>query len=1107
MRRSFLSIVFLTALLVIGTSAVAEGGKGGFSPDAAVLAAFDELQEDIEDLPNSVLPKGQKNSLTKKLQNAERAYKRGQPCTAANILQAYLNQTQALHKGKRLEIAEDLHNRGWTLLYDLLAGLSKEQECSRFTGFGSEPETKVPESTNKTLKALLTLGKPKLQSVKAGEELFTEMKIKGLEVGESFGGPGAAGKPAVPMLYKLIGVPIGAKPKLKIHSLSSYKIGGVNLYPHQPSAVDPDDGEQPPSETFEDPPFTKDEDAYQEDAFYPPEVVSMQVVGQMRDLNLVQVAIASAQYNPVERSLLVTEGVEFEVEFEGGTGNFLTARSENPFEAFNIRPLLEEVVMNAKTAYEYFEYGPLVAIDFGEELLIITDPAFVNAANDLKDWKNEKGIVTKVFSTGATSGGGIGTNETEIRDFIQDRYDNNFVRPSYVLLLGDAEFIPPFYRSTSADPTTGTDLDYSLMTGGDLIADIGVARIPVDTLAQAQTVVDKIINYENHPPNVADFYDHAAFPAYFQCCRVGLSASWDGTTSRGYIETMELIRDTLVADGYDVDRLYFSDTTYHSAPPNNNYTGNTTPTRYRDGTLLPAAIDSTSGFVWDADRQDIIDAIDDGRFLVIHRNHGGQNGWVFPEFDTADVASLANGDLLPVLFSVDCATGLFDNETAGGDYGTTYGGVYLLEALLRADDGVVGVLGDTRNSPTWANNALTRGFADAIFPDVLPAHGTNTSIRRLADILNYGKTYMFTQVGVAQTAGSVSQTNADSNNVMWHAFGDPTQEIWTSQPFFLSRQYSFELFAERVDVFYSIEDAVITATQGGVPIGRAKVANGRASLEFVAEPDPQLPIQYSASKPNHVSARLVTCYPDLPTPELAYTGSEGFTVGDDKFIRYNLTVTNSEDFPDELFSEAPHLPPCHLNTNSARTWVHIYDNLGNRLYGFCALDASDGLDSMWFSLSADVPPPAAVYIEIVDREPPCDTTYTSNLAPICYPNLASPNLIFTGSEGFQNTSGAWMTRYRLEVTNRGDYPDAIFASAPYLPACGENPNSSRTWVYIYDDTDLRRYGFCALTSSDGLGSLWFAGPQGEYPGGAYIEIEDRLCEITYESNLAPIVID
>jgi hypothetical protein len=366
---------------------------------------------------------------------------------------------------------------------------------------------------------------------------------------------------------------------------------------------------------------------------------------------------------------------------------------------------------------------------------------------------------------------------------------------------------------------------------------------------------------------------------------MGLSSSQDGTTSRAYIETMETIRDVMVADGYDVDRLYLNDTSYHPT-----YTGDDTPRRYRDGTALPAAIGPTSGFTWDADTADITAAINDGRFLVIHRDHGGRSAWSRPVFQSSDVSSLTNGELLPVLFSVDCSTGYFDNETNPSG---SHGGVYLLEAMLRhSGGGVVGALGDTRDSPTWANNALTRGFADAIFPGVLPTRGGTTQIRRLADILNYGKLYMFDQIGVAQTAGSVSQTNADSNNVMWHAYGDPTLEIWTSRPWFLSVEYLAEPLLTELVVYYAEEGAVITATQGNRPIGRAPVVEGVARIEYVEPPLPGQSIRLSASKPNFVSRWLTSDGPDLVVEISAPAFAEP---GDDLAPWLDLTVVNHGD--------------------------------------------------------------------------------------------------------------------------------------------------------------------------------------------------------------------
>lgn len=135
------------------------------------------------------------------------------------------------------------------------------------------------------------------------------------------------------------------------------------------------------------------------------------------------------------------------------------------------------------------------------------------------------------------------------------------------------------------------------------------------------------------------------------------------------------------------------------------------------------------------------------------------------------------------------------------------------------------------------------------------------------------------------------------------------------------------------------------------------------------------------------------CYHELPKPDLKYTGSEDYTVRGQVYTRYKLEVTNSSDFPDEFFAPAPHLTPCGLNTNASRTWVDIYDNHNNRLYGFCALSSSDSLNSIWFARPKGIPPPESVYIELKDRE--CNNTYTSNLVSIARKLDLSGTWLFT----------------------------------------------------------------------------------------------------------------
>ena len=120
------------------------------------------------------------------------------------------------------------------------------------------------------------------------------------------------------------------------------------------------------------------------------------------------------------------------------------------------------------------------------------------------------------------------------------------------------------------------------------------------------------------------------------------------------------------------------------------------------------------------------------------------------------------------------------------------------------------------------------------------------------------------------------------------------------------------------------------------------------------------------------------------------------------------------------------------------------------------------------------------------------------------PALAQPNPIlwFLGAE-YYTVNGQNFVRYRYDVFNKDQYPAAMFAPAPGLPPCGNNANSSRSWVDFFDSRGRRLYGFCALGSPNNLGSIWFALPEGQVPPSyVYIEINDRQTNTKYKSNLA-----
>jgi hypothetical protein len=132
---------------------------------------------------------------------------------------------------------------------------------------------------------------------------------------------------------------------------------------------------------------------------------------------------------------------------------------------------------------------------------------------------------------------------------------------------------------------------------------------------------------------------------------------------------------------------------------------------------------------------------------------------------------------------------------------------------------------------------------------------------------------------------------------------------------------------------------------------------------------------------------VITCFSDLPAPSLQYLGSTDYTTDAGDFTRYNLSVTNYAAFPDELFAATSEWGPCGLNQTPSRSWVDIFTDTGQRLYGFCALETSANLTGLWFPLPRGTTPPNGAYITIVDRA--CvsrtDVTYTSNTVQIISP--------------------------------------------------------------------------------------------------------------------------
>ena len=538
------------------------------------------------------------------------------------------------------------------------------------------------------------------------------------------------GRPQLPQITTLLAV-ADTSVSIEIIETEIREITQVNtIYPAQPPQTD-----SPSPKTEE---FVMDSYFYGQITTYPETIISTTGAGSLRDIPFIKITINPVQYNHATHEITIYDHITIQIT-SLNQNNVVTVEPQFPHAEFEI--FYQNSFQNWQgfldhTNFEIKEYQPTFRED-GCDLIIITHESFYTAAKELADWRHQTGMMTKLVNVTD-----IGSTSGQITTYIQNAYDTWDPQPAYVLLIGDAEYIP-----TSA---SGTDLYYVTTDGSDYYPDMYIGRISADTLTQAEVMIDKILDYDQNPPMDHDFYDNLAVAAYFQ------DDENNGYETRRFVRTSEEIRDNLTARGYDAERIYVTPSSRNPTNYNNGYYGNGEP--------LPADLLRANGFPWDGDATDIINAIDQGIFILNHRDHGATWGWGDPFFDTSHIAQLDNGDLTPVVFSINCLTGQFHT-----------GECFCEEFVRLPNGGAVAAFGATQVSYSGYNDFMCLGFYDAIWPDINPDIGDSDSLYRLGQILNNGKIYMSLTWGDAWGY-------EDIEFEMFHLFGDPSQAIRTLYP-------------------------------------------------------------------------------------------------------------------------------------------------------------------------------------------------------------------------------------------------------------------------------------------------------------------------------------
>ncbi|MBL0066343.1 MAG: type IX secretion system sortase PorU [Bacteroidetes bacterium] len=288
-------------------------------------------------------------------------------------------------------------------------------------------------------------------------------------------------------------------------------------------------------------------------------------------------------------------------------------------------------------------------------LLIVTNPSFINQANDLADLhRTHDNMTTMVatteqifneFSSGAQ-------DVSAIRDFVKMFYDRAYAPgdlPRYLLILGDASydnksrvssntnFVTSYQSSGSLNQTQTymSDDFFGLLDDSEgewnngEIVDLSVGRLPVKSVQEAEAMVRKIIHYAGGDitnPGTTNGTNNTVYGDWRNVVTF-VSDDQDSNTHFKQADTLarRFSRDYPLLN---IDKIYMDAYNQQSTPGGN---------RYPDGHAA------------------LVDRVQKGSLLLTYIGHGGEVGWGHERFlEVDDINNWTNINALPAFLTATC---------------------------------------------------------------------------------------------------------------------------------------------------------------------------------------------------------------------------------------------------------------------------------------------------------------------------------------------------------------------------------------------------------------------------------------------------------------------
>lgn len=521
--------------------------------------------------------------------------------------------------------------------------------------------------------------------------------------------PNEKGLPNVPSYSRAIAIPKGAQAVLHVVSFEQQTISNVNVEPSlgvESEAAEPDMN------------YIKDTKVYSDNTYYPAEFASISPATQIRGVDIVNISVSPVRFNPVTKEAVVYHNIKLEVEFVGGNGQFGDNRLRSPY----WDPILAQNIMN---------YESLPVIDYearmqqwlrddaeGAEYIIVipNNDGFVEPAERLKEYRMRQGIITEVVRLEEMPA----TTTNQMKSWFHNAYNNWTIAPVAVLLFGDhntnmAQGIPAIsvYHPSADNGSCITDIQYADVVGGDNLPEMVFSRLVAADATEAAMMADKQIEYEHTNPNMNPNFYNAPITAL----------GWQ--TERWFQLCSEIFGGYMRTHGYNPQRI---NCIYSGSPGSSWSTAQNTEqiTSYFGPTgtnYIPASPSEMGGWTGGTPEQ-IVQAVNNGTFLVQHRDHGFDEGWGEPAVRNHHIDQLTNVGKMPFVMSINCQTGMF-NYT--GSNGNCFTEKWMRRSFNGQNAGAVGVISPTEISYSFVNDAFVWGVYDQFDPNFMPTFPSNTN--------------------------------------------------------------------------------------------------------------------------------------------------------------------------------------------------------------------------------------------------------------------------------------------------------------------------------------------------------------------------------------------